>query len=51
MPKSFTKDKKEFIITLGEKQVSDNKVFWKNVKPLFGDKGVKSLKVTLVGKI
>ena len=50
MPKSFTKDKKEFIITLGEKQVSDNKVFWKNVKPLFGDKGVKSSKVTLVRK-
>ena len=44
------KTKKSLYDNLGEKQVSDNKVFWKNVKPLFGDKGVKSSKVTLVRK-
>ena len=42
------KTKKSFYKNLDEKQVSDNKVFWKNVKPFFSDKGVNSSKTTLV---
>ena len=30
------------------KQVSDNKPFWKSVKPFFNDKGSNSSKITLV---
>ena len=30
------------------KQVSDNKLFWKSVKPFFSDKGSNSSKITLV---
>ena len=37
-------------IYLDEKQVSDNKVFRKNVKPSFSDKGVNSSTITLVEK-
>ena len=44
------KTKKRFYKNLDEKQVSDNKVFWKNAKPFFSDKDVKSSKITLVGK-
>ena len=44
------KTKKSFYKNLDEKQVSDNKVFWKNVKPFFSDKGVNSSKITLVEK-
>ena len=44
------KTKKSFYKNLDEKQVSDNKVFWKNVKPFFSDKDVNSSKRTLVEK-
>ena len=44
------KTKKSFYKHLDEKEVSDNKVFWKNVKPFFSDKGVNSSKITLVAK-
>ena len=44
------KTKKSFYKNLDEKQVSDNKVFWKKVKPSFSDKGVNSSKITLVEK-
>ena len=44
------KTKKSFSKNLDEKQVSDNKVFWKKVKPSFSDKGVNSSKITLVEK-
>ena len=36
------KTKKSFYKNVDEKQVSDNKVFWKNVMPFFSDKGVNS---------
>ena len=42
--------KKSFYKILDEKRVSDNKVFWKKVKPSFSDKGVNSSKITLVEK-
>ena len=44
------KTKKNFYKALDEKQVSDSKTFWKNVKPFSSDKGVNSSKITLVGK-
>ena len=44
------KTKKSFYKNLDEKQVSDNKVFWKKVKPSFSDKDVNSSKITLVEK-
>ena len=44
------KTKKNFYKALDEKQVSDSKTFWKNVKPFFSNKGVNSSKITLVEK-
>ena len=41
------KSKKEYFNSLNMKQVSDNKLFWKSVKPFFNDKGFNSSK-TLV---
>ena len=42
--------KKEYYGRLGEKDVTDNKTFWKTVKPFLSDKTVKSPKITLVEK-
>ena len=42
------KTKKEYFNSLNIKQVSDNKLFWKSVKPFFNDKGSNSSKITLV---
>ena len=47
---NLLRKKKSFYKNLDEKQVFDNKVFWKKVKPSFSDKGVNSLKITLVEK-
>ena len=44
------KTKKNFYKALDEKQVSDSKTFWKNVRPFFSDNGVNSSKITLVEK-
>ena len=44
------KTKKSFYENLDEKQVSDNKVFWKKVNPFFINNSVNSPKITLVGK-
>ena len=44
------KTKMNFYKALDEKQVSDNKTFWKNGKTFFRDKGVNSSKITLVEK-
>ena len=42
------KTKKEYFNSLNIKQVSDNKLFWKRVKPFFNDKWHNSPKITLV---
>ena len=42
------KTKKEYFNSLNMKQVSDNKLFWKSVKPFFNGKGSNSSKITLV---
>ena len=44
------KTKKNFYKALDEKQVSDSKTFWKNVKPFFSDKGINWWKITLAEK-
>ena len=44
------KTKKSFYKNLDEKQVSDNKVFWKTTRSSFSGKGVSSSKITLVKK-
>ena len=44
------KTKKSFYKNFDEKQVSDNKVFWKKVEPSFSDKSTNSSKITLVEK-
>ena len=42
------KAKKDYYGNLNEKDVIDNKKFWKTVKPLFSDKVKSSEKITLV---
>ena len=42
------KTKKEYYNNLNIKQVSDNKLFWKSIKPFFNYKGPSSSKITLV---
>ena len=42
------KTKKEYFNSLNIKQVSDNKLFWKSVKPFFSDKASNSSKIMLV---
>ena len=42
------KTKKDYYGNLNEKDVIDNKMFWKTVKPLFSDKVKSSEKITLV---
>ena len=42
------KTKKEYFNSWNIKQVSDNKLFWKSVKPFFSDKASNSSKITLV---
>ena len=44
------KKQKRVYKNLDEKQVSGNKVFWKNVKPSFSDKSVNFSKIILVEK-
>ena len=50
MSKSLKKDKKRYFAKLDVKDLADNKLPWKNVKPYFSDKGSNSTKITLVGK-
>ena len=44
------KTKKQYFAKLNVKDVADNKLFWKNVKPYFSNKGSNSTKITLVEK-
>ena len=42
--------KKEYFASIDTCELTDNKFFWKAVKPLFSDKSSKSPKITLVGQ-
>ena len=45
--KLFRKEKKTFYNNLDPKKVTDNKLFWKTVKPFLSDKGSSKEKITL----
>ena len=44
------KTKKQYFAKLNVKDIANNKLFWKNVKPYFSNKGSNSTKVALVEK-
>ena len=44
----YKKERKKFYKTLDIKNVTDNKLFWKTMKPFFSDKGVVDSGITLV---
>ena len=46
----FKKTKKQYFVKLNLKDVADNKLFWKNVKPYFSDKCSNSTKIRLLQK-
>ena len=46
--KLLRKTKKEFYNNLDVKYITENKLFWKTVKPSFTDQNLKDEKVTLV---
>ena len=41
------KTKRNFFKNVNEKKISDNRTFWKEIKPYFNDKGSMSSKITL----
>ena len=47
---SEERQKNNIFAKLNVKDVADDKLFWKNVKPYFSDKGSNSTKITLVEK-
>ena len=42
------KPKRDYYSNLNHKQVTDNKIFWKTVKPFFTNKGVNNETITLI---
>ena len=44
------KSKSEYFGNLNGKKISDNKTFWKTIKPFLSDKITSNLKVTLIEK-
>ena len=44
------KSKRDYYNNLDNKNVTDNKLFWKTVKPFFSDKGPMRQKITLIEK-
>ena len=46
--KLLKKAKRTFYNTLDVKKISDNKTFWKTIKPNFTEKTIKDQKITLV---
>ena len=48
--KLLKRAKKTFYNTLDVKKVSDNKIFWKTIKPNFTEDTIKGQKITLVEK-
>ena len=42
------KTKRDYYSNLNHKQVTDNKIFWKTIKPFFTDKGINNEKITLI---
>ena len=44
----YKRERKRFYSDLNLKNITDNKKFWKTMKPLFGDKGVMKEKIVLI---
>ena len=44
----YKKERRKYYSSLDISDVTDNKRFWKTIKPLFSDKGVSSQNITLV---
>ena len=45
---TLCKTKKQYFNGVNIKQVSDNKIIWKNIKPFINDRGSNSFKLTLM---
>ena len=50
MSESLKKVQKQYFAKLRVKDVAENKLFWRNVKPYFTDKGPNSIKIAPVKK-
>ena len=48
--KLYKRERKKYYSTLDIKNITDNKKFWKTMKPFFSEKGVFSQNITLVNK-
>ena len=46
--KLYKKERKKYYNNLDLKNITDNKLFWKTVKPFLSDKGSKGSKITLI---
>ena len=44
----YTKERKKFYSNLNLKNITDNKKFWKNIKPFFSNKGISKTEITLI---
>lgn len=44
----YKKERKKFYANLDKKHITDNKLFWRTMKPFFSDKGVENGGITLV---
>ena len=47
---SISQQKKNFFSKLNTRDITDNKTFWRNVKPLFTEKVQTKSKITLIEK-
>ena len=48
--KFYKKERRKYYNNINLNEVTDNKIFWKTVKPFLSDKGVKTSHITLVDK-
>ena len=46
--KLYKKERKKYYNNLDLKNITDNKLFWKTIKPFLSDKGSKGSKITLI---
>ena len=44
----YKRERKKFYTNLNLKHITDNKKFWKNIKPFFADKGISKTEITLI---
>ena len=44
----YKREKNKFYSNLNLKNITDNKMFWKNIKPFFSNKGISKTEITLI---